>query len=198
MKLRVNLLTPDLLPQQILLNFSWAVRGWLLTLVVIAALTGLSQWQLSQLQQEQTALKAIQNQLKIQQEQLAKAKAARKVSPKLQAELEDLRQELEIKQQLVVQVQAGERPNEAPFSTLLVDLARVQEQRIWLDSIEISEQGVSLAGYASKAEVVPVWLSQVGSQGYLQGKTFDQLLITEATPWHRFELNTAQAQEQQP
>lgn len=198
MKLRVNLLTPDLLPQRTLLDLTLAARVWLGTLLLLGVFIGYGEWHQGEQEKRLASIEEAQKGLQNQLETLTKAKQARKVSAKLKAELKDLKQELEIKKELVEEVQVGDRPEGEDFSNLMVDLAQINEQRVWLESIQITQRGVSLSGFASKTEVIPQWVVQVGNQGYLQGQTFDQISITEASPWHRFELNTSDVEGEKP
>ena len=198
MKLRVNLLTPALLPKKTLLSFTLAVRCWLGCLLLLGLVGGYQQWQLLAQDQTLQQVKSEQQQLERRQQELVQARAAQKVSPQLQAQLEEAQQELAIKRQLLGQVQQSAALKDAPYSDLLADLARVHERNLWLDSLTVSGANMKLTGFASQAEVIPKWLSALGQQTYLQGRSFKQLDIKEVAPLHQFSIDTQLVQEQKP
>lgn len=195
MKLRVNLLTAELLPKQIRLTFHKALVGTLLYAALLVAGIGGYQWYSQQLATELKQAQTQQEQLQTKQQQLTKNKATRTIAPALQAQLEDLKKELEIKQKLLVEVTQGAQPEGKAFSVMMEDLASVNENDIWLEQIKVSQQEIALTGYTSNSQLIPNWIAQVGAKGYLQGKTFRHIAITQETPWHKFELMTTQAQE---
>ncbi|MCM2678577.1 hypothetical protein [Echinimonas agarilytica] len=189
MKTRIQLLSTDLRPPRKLLDFQMAKRIWLFCVLLMVVLFGVYDWQQLDLEEQLKKLKQVESQLNAQHEQLARAQAEVRVSPDLKAMYADVELEAELKRKLMERVQEGAASVRFPYSSFLTDISVVNEPKIWLDNIVISRDNILLSGLASEADIIPEWLTLVGQQGYLLGRPFNKVTISEEPPYHRFELH---------
>jgi Tfp pilus assembly protein PilN len=66
------------------------------------------------------------------------------------------------------------------YSELLRALARVSMEGVWLTRIQFAEGGgeLSIAGRATRADLVPVYLERLRSEAALRGQQFSRLEVT--------------------
>lgn len=195
MKKQVDLFSESLVPRQLRINFLLVcgVCGVVAGLMVIASI--ISGMVVKSAEQDVAVAAANKKRLDQQYQNLMAAKAARKVSPELLTDLEHAQREAKVKQQLLRLVGQSEQNRQQPYSQLMTDLASVDESRVWLEQISISGQQLALLGMASDAEAIPLWIQQVGKQGYLQNKSFNQLVISEQEQLHSFSLRTEPSED---
>jgi Tfp pilus assembly protein PilN len=84
------------------------------------------------------------------------------------------------------------------YSALLRALARRSMEGVWLTRIEFAEAGgeLSLAGRASRAELVPAYLERLRGEEALRAQTFARLEVTRPanTPFVEFTLSSEDAE----
>jgi len=84
------------------------------------------------------------------------------------------------------------------YSALLRALARRSMEGVWLTRIEFAEAGgeLSLAGRASRAELVPAYLERLRGEEALRGHAFSRLEVTRPanTPFVEFTLSSEHAE----
>ncbi|MBW8189434.1 PilN domain-containing protein [Neiella marina] len=193
MKKQVDLFSPQLVPRQLRINARLVAGVWgvLIAIMVFAGVS--SSMVVTSTEQEAASATRAKRSLEQQYQNLMAAQAARKVSPELLAAFEQAKREASIKGKLLRLVAESEQTHEQPYSALMADLASVDEPRIWLQQIAITGQQLTLVGMAAEAELIPGWIQQVGEQGYLKGKSFNQLVISEQEQQHSFSLRTVPA-----
>lgn len=81
------------------------------------------------------------------------------------------------------------------YSELLRALARTSMEGVWLTRIQFAEGGgeLSLAGRATRAELVPAYLERLRAQKALRGQEFSRLEITRG-PFVEFVLSAGEAE----
>ena len=85
------------------------------------------------------------------------------------------------------------------YSALLRALARRSMEGVWLTRIEFAEASgeLSLAGRASRTELVPAYLERLRAEQALRGQTFSRLEVTRPAgmPFVEFTLSSGEAAE---
>ena len=190
MKHRIDLFHPDLVPVRHSMGFKTTSLIWLavaILMVLSSVVVGVYQ---SRIERELQVAERIQHQKQQSYDSLMKMQSSRTVSPKLQAQFELVRKDATAKKMLLAFIRKGDKAQKEKFSSLLRDLASVDEPRVWLSQIYISRQDIRLEGGASDTTAIPVWLTAVGEQGALKDKSFNHLDIIEKSPNHQFRIHS--------
>jgi Tfp pilus assembly protein PilN len=175
MRRQINLVNPALLPPKPFFQF----RSMVLALAVLACgLFLLSAFLLSQLKSYETAaadalhrVEAKQAQIKAQEQTLVQ----RQRDPLIAADLDALRaDELEL-QRIDQALQTGNAPTksaERGASAYLYALARQPLPGVWLNSIQVHGDSVSLQGMAMSAAAIPETLALLNKLPAFQAQNF--------------------------
>ncbi|MBD1391081.1 PilN domain-containing protein [Neiella sp. HB171785] len=198
MKNQIDLFSADLVPRQLRINFRLVAISWAAAAVLLIVASLISGWINGFTEQELVEANRVKNGLNQQHQNLMSAHKARTVSAELTVALEQAQREIRIKQQLLKLVADGERSQAKPYSTLMRDLASINEPRLWLQAIQINGDQLAISGLASDAEAVPAWLSQVGAKSYLSNQTFNQLTIAEQEHLHSFTIRSQPDNQSSP
>ncbi len=119
---------------------------------------------------------------KLEQLELQVAKVS--ADPVLAAEVRDLGIETETRRLLVKAVEKRALGSAHGFSPQLEGLARRTLDGVWLQQIKIERggEGLSLAGRALDAKLVPQWLEGMREQAGLAGRAFQTVRIQRSNP----------------
>jgi hypothetical protein len=179
-KQQINLYSPTDSPRHDWLGSRNLLRLVLLTLVVSGLAGGVHWWLNRHLLGEVARLQAALLGQNGQLEQLRAAVAQRGQSPLLQADIERLRSELELRRPLLEQARALQQGNSGGFSPILTALARQSQSGLWLRRIELVEAGrrLTLEGSAQRAELLPGYLQQLSGEAVFAGRVFAQLQLS--------------------
>ena len=178
-KLTINLLQPELLPEQVLLTLPLVVSVWCLVLFIMigwAVETNYTQHslkgKLAVLQQENSKYT---NQLSTLTTQLA----ARKVDSKLADKLATIKLLMSNKQALHAKLTNPNKTYVAGFAAAMDDLAKLHHQDIRLEAININNDNMTFSGLALTPEAVPAWLAGFENSVLLSGKSFSRFKLSE-------------------
>jgi Tfp pilus assembly protein PilN len=109
-----------------------------------------------------------------------------------------LETELAAQAQALEAFEAGGLGRTEGYSALLRALARRSMEGVWLTRIEFAEAGgeLSLAGRASRAELVPAYLERLRAEEGLRGHAFSRLEVTRPAnmPFVEFTLSSEEAE----
>ncbi|SDI39383.1 Tfp pilus assembly protein PilN [Ferrimonas sediminum] len=181
MKHRVNLFSPDLLPQQIRLNFNRTASALASVLVLMVAVYG---W-LSYLNQQAGAeLASLQQQQASQQQQikqLTEQMTARQPDPHLLQQVEILQRQLDAMESLGLELDRRSVMANPGFSNLMKELAQSSDQQVWLQRFGVSDNGIVLQGLAQSPAAVPQWLARLGLKESLRGRSLSQFTLQGGT-----------------
>lgn len=172
MKNRLNLYLLDMQPRQELLTLNKCLLLGLLLLVIVLLLRLQQHWQLTHLQQQQQGLEQTLAEKTTLVTAMQQQLHNRIEDPKLVKKVNQLQQELRVKQQLLGEVQGREKLKTQGFAALMLDLARSASPQLWLREIAVDRHNIKFAGQANHSESLPKWLEALGNTEYFQGREF--------------------------
>jgi Tfp pilus assembly protein PilN len=145
----------------------------------------LSLWQtsgLSAMRAEVAELKRQTKELTAQAQQLRQQKQPKSESVKLRQQYDQLQQKLTTQQQYAELLAQLAPPGSGVFSPLLQGLSEQALEGVWLSRIQAQQQGAALIlqGSASKAELLPRYLKQLGQAEAYQRTLFDQFELSRS------------------
>ena len=175
MKTRINLLTQDLLPPELIISFERLIQLTLLILVVGGAANAWYYWENSSLSGELAHHHQTRNQLQSEKQALEQKVNNHKPDPRLVAQVQATDERLLVKQKLLAELDRRSDITSEGFSTLLTDLAGVSAPKLWLTRIQAANQRFSFEGYSVQAQTVPFWIDQLKTTDTLKGYAFSAI-----------------------
>ncbi|MDX1526586.1 MAG: hypothetical protein R3273_10140 [Pseudidiomarina maritima] len=172
MKRIANLYVAELQPNRdpLTLKLVSLVVGTLLVVVMIGA--GLSKWYLANQQATTAKLSAqntaVQQQVNQQQELLKQALNDKQ----LLAEIDQLELRLAQRQRLLQHMRSVTQTGQPSFANVMTDLARVDNDNIWLQRIVLAYQDMTLQGHTTAASALPRWLASFSNYPTLKNRNF--------------------------
>lgn len=165
-----------------------------------------NRWQLAQLEIEHARLAAQEQELAGRVAEMSRSLQARPESRELRRRVEEARRELELKRRLAELMQRRPGAAGAGFAEAFAALARQRVGGLWLTGVELENAGderhVALRGMASKAELVPELVQQLGEEPAFQGLRFRRLRVYQPEDGPAgvlaFELATRATAEDKP
>lgn len=158
MKHSINLFQADLVPEQPWLTVQRILLAMLVVVLVLAAVRGVSEWQLSAARSELSQLQQQRSSAQQQISELGTQAAARRPDPRLEREIVRLEATVQTRQALLAELQRRGQLSRLDYAQLLTDLARLQRDGLWLTRIQQQQQQVTLHGKATDAGLLPEWM----------------------------------------
>lgn len=188
MKTRINLYVPVLQPvrEQLPLSKSLAVTASVFALAVFVCI-GLY-WLVDKESQQQKVLNA---QLSIEQGRLAsQAAKLSKINDNKQLldKIELVRNQVKNKKRVLAALD-NQTINHGGFTQLLLALAQVSDQKVWLTEIRSQQGSLMLSGSAKSSQAIPKWVSRLNQVEQLKGETFTSLTMHRNDAVINFVLN---------
>lgn len=155
------------------------VAGAALLLLLVAS--GVEYWQLAQLRSE-LAQKELERQQAVAATAALEAQYGTQTEdPALLADIRELEENLQSKQALLEFLEGRELGNAGGFSEHLAELSRHHVEGLSLNRISLSDGGrvVELGGQVIKADLVPVFVQQLGRGRTYSGMQFEKLDIAD-------------------
>lgn len=171
-KVRLNLYLPSMRPVKEKLPLNTMVSCWVVTALLMG---GLSYYYYQDFEQIEAKRKQINLELDVSKTQLSTLEqrhADFKPSPRLMTELDRLTQELNGKRFLSQHLKGKSAPKEQRYSQVMVDLAKLHSDNLWVTDMRFEEEKVAIKGYALDALAVPRWLNELQQSPYFSGKSF--------------------------
>lgn len=192
-KSRINLYLPSMRPVKEKLSLSTMVISWSAAAALLAgaSYTVNSNYEAVQEQLEQVKLEF--NVSKAELDTLEARHADYKPSPRLMTTLERLEQELNGKRFLSQHLRGRTAPIEQTYSQVMLDLARLHSDNLWVTNMNFEEDKVNIRGFALDALAVPSWLNGLQQSPYFSGKSFALMNLsneTNAQGLIEFEIST--------
>jgi len=178
-KYTINLLQPELLPEQVLLTLPRIVAIWGAVFFVMVAWSMLVSYQQQTLTTQQKALEKIKVNQSKKLSTLTQQLADRKVDKKLAEKLATIKLLMANKQALHAKLTDSNQTYVAGFATAMSELAQMHRQDIRLQSIEINNNSMTFSGLALNPKAVPAWLAGFENSLLLSGKTFAHFQLSE-------------------
>jgi len=178
-KYSINLLQPELFPEQILLTLPRVV------LLLIAAFTLMLVWGVVtefQYQSLQEKLTIVQKD-KVKQDKLlanlTTQLASRKTDKKLVNKLAIIKLLMNHKLALHNKLTNSNKTFVAGFASVMTELAQLHHKDIRLQTININNDNMTFSGLALTPDAVPAWLAGFENSLLLTGKSFIHFKLTE-------------------
>ncbi len=178
-KYRINLLQPELLPEQVLLTLPRVVLLWFAAFTLMLGWGIVTNFQHQSLQQK---LNVLQKE-KVKQDKsftnLTTQLTSRKVDSQLADKLTTIKLLMSNKQALHKKLTNPNKTYVAGFATAMNELAQMHHQDIRLQTININNDDMTFTGLALSPEAVPAWLAGFENSLLLSGKSFSQFKLSE-------------------
>jgi hypothetical protein len=177
---QINLYSPIFRKQEKVFSATTLLQGFVLIVVVVAVFFYSISLQTSVLQirsaESGRQLKSELERLKAYGAGESPAERAKALAERKKA----LEASLASQTQALAALDSGELGRAEGYSELLRALARISMEGVWLTRIQFAEGSgeLSIAGRASRAELVPVYLERLRSEEALRGQEFSRLEVT--------------------
>lgn len=172
MKTYIELYKDEFKSQRYLLNPVFAAVLWGAALIGIVALYVMASLHV---QQASAKLQRLENQLVEQQKvvtALTDTLSQRKPDAALLRNIDALTQTLRWQQKLVNELELREQDKYQGFAELMLDLAKHNEQGLWLTQIRLFDDSATLKGATTDSAAVPRWVEKLRNTQYFQGRSF--------------------------
>lgn len=198
MKHSINLFQADLVPEQPWLTVQRILIALLVVVVVLVAMRGISEWQLSGARSELNQLQQQRVSAQQQVSELGSQVAARRPDPRLERDIVRLEATVQTRQALLAELQRRGQLSRLDYAQLLTDLARLQRDGLWLTRIQQQQQQVTLHGKAVEAGLLPEWMQSFQLTPSLADRRFTMVeLKRDEADMLNFVLQSSSAASQQ-
>lgn len=155
---------------------SLALGGLTLGLLLLSVL---GQRSLADLEQQEAGVKTALAQVEAKRDQIAREFPPRKKDPELAQELAGAEAQRQLLQDASAVLASGELGNTQGYASYFRALAQARVEGVWLTGINIAGAGndIGLHGRALHASLLPAYITRLGQQDVLKGKTFASLDI---------------------
>jgi len=178
-KYRINLLQPELLPEQVLLTLPRVALLWVTAFMLMLGWGVVTSFQHQSIQQK---LNILQKE-KVKQDKLlanlTTQLTSRKVESQLVEKLTTLKLLINNKQALHEKLTNPNKTYVAGFAIAMNELAQLHHQDIRLQTININNDNMTFSGLALTPEAVPAWLAGFENSLLLSGKSFSHFKLSE-------------------
>jgi len=178
-KYSINLLQPELLPEQVLLTLPRVILLWVGAFILMFGWGVVTNFQHESLQEK---LNVLQKE-KVKQDKLLASLTtqltSRKVDSKLADKLATIKLLMSNKQALHGKLTNPNKTYVAGFATAMNELAQLHHQDIRLQKININNDNMTFSGLALTPEAVPAWLAGFENSLLLSGESFSHFKLSE-------------------
>jgi len=178
-KYRINLLQPELLPEQVLLTLPRVALLWVTAFMLMLGWGVATSFQHQSIQQK---LNVLQKE-KVKQDKLlanlTTELTSRKIDSQLVEKLTTLKLLINNKQALHEKLTNPNKTYVAGFAIAMNELAQLHHQDIRLQTININNDNMTFSGLALTPEAVPAWLAGFENSLLLSGKSFSHFKLSE-------------------
>lgn len=172
MKNRINLFPEELKPKLNLFTAGFVILMWLLSGVVLFAVSQSYQNKFRDIQIATQDTQQLYNQQNSMLTMLTQARDTRAQDPALLAEVQKLQKEARDKGLLLEELKGREQLKNQGFSMLMDDLSTSHVEGVWLTRISIAEQRIRMEGATLESSKVPQWVSKLRDSDYFSGRSF--------------------------
>jgi hypothetical protein len=178
---QINLYNPAFEAQRSLLSFRGVITGWIVVVLLVAAIASFQAVRLRSIELEEAGLARQVAAAQADTQRLGKAMASRSRDPRIIEEVTRLEAEVRGRQEVMDVLGAGGLGDTRGFSDHLTAFARQSFEGVWLTGLNIATAGrdVSVEGRALQASYVPGYLKRLNGESAMQGHPFSELVIQE-------------------
>ncbi|MDX2369726.1 MAG: PilN domain-containing protein [Colwellia sp.] len=178
-KYSINLLQPELLPEQVLLTLPRVALLWVVAFMLMLGWGIVTEFQHQSLQEK---LNVLQKE-KVKQDKLLASLTtqltSRKIDGKLTDKLATIKLLMANKKELHKKLTNPNKTYVAGFATAMNELAQLHHKDIRLQTININNDNMTFSGLALTPEAVPAWLAGFENSLMLSGKLFSHFKLSE-------------------
>jgi Tfp pilus assembly protein PilN len=178
-KYSINLLQPELLPEQVLITLPRVILLWVAAFTLMLAWGIVTDFQQQTLQEKHNVLKKD----KVKQDKLLASLTSQLTSRKIDSQLADKLATIKLlmrnKQALHEKLTNPNKTYTSGFAIAMNELAQLHHQDIRLQTINISNDNMTFSGLAMTPEAVPAWLAGFENSLLLSGKSFSHFKLSE-------------------
>ncbi len=178
MKRTLNLYGPEFHPRRQWAGLPQMVLAWGLLTLLLVGLGGWTLWQQQGVGRELAQVRLALDVQRGEAKRLDAALARHQADPALQRQLAQKRDELSAKQGLMSQLGSLSLQKSQGYAGIMSDLARLANDRLALERIEVNEGRINLAGVARSSQDVPAWVNRFKQMPTLAGKEFGELTLS--------------------
>lgn len=197
MKHRINLYSSEYVPTVSYISLNSITFLFVFLIIVFTLFNIVLAWQNGHLQAQLDIQRKQLNSLQRSVDESQRILAARKPDQALLIEIEQQKLALSQRESLLKELSTREETKDSRFSQVLADLSSADLPTIWLTSIELNTGAVSLEGYGSKPDAMPIWLSHLSATSSFSGVDFDHVTIEKREQGLFFSLRTGLSINQQ-
>lgn len=178
-KYSINLLQPELLPEQVLITLPRVILLWVAAFTLMLAWGIVTDFQYQSLQEKRNILQKE----KVKQDgllaSLTTQLTTRKVDRQLVDKLATVKLLMSNKQALHERLTNPNKTYTSGFAIAMNELAQLHHKDIRLQTININNDNMTFSGLALTPEAVPAWLAGFENSLLLSGKLFSHFKLSE-------------------
>jgi hypothetical protein len=178
-KQTINLLQPELLPEQVLLSLPRVTIIWAVAFAVMIGWAILAHYQQQVFTAQQKTLEKEKAKQTQTLDRLSLQLSARKVNSELTEKLVTLKLLMANKHALHAKLTDSNQTYVAGFAVAMSELSQMHHQDIRLQSIHINNDNMTFSGLALNPDAVPAWLAGFENSLLLSGKVFGHFKLSE-------------------
>jgi len=181
MSQQINLFNPQFELKQHHMSASTAGLGLSALALVLLVLGVLARQAMAGLEQREAGVKAALAQVEAKRDQILRDFPPRKKDPALAQELAAVEAQRQLLQDASSVLDSGKLGNTLGYAGYFRALAQARVEGVWLTGVDIAGAGndFGLQGRALHASLLPAYITRLGQQEVLKGKTFASLDISQ-------------------
>lgn len=174
MKTRINLYGQALKPVKEKLPLSLSVAVAVAVVLIMFSVSAVTIWLNNNQIASQEAARVTLNQE--QQKLIEKSELLNKLSAnqQLMDSIASVKEKIKNKKKIVATLEQRQEVDEG-FTKLLLALAEISDQKVWLTDIKSEQGALTLSGRAQHSQDIPRWVAKLNRVESLQGATFSAL-----------------------
>ncbi|MFD2167766.1 PilN domain-containing protein [Thalassotalea euphylliae] len=176
----INLLQPELLPEKKIVTLKNVVTVWVVALVMMSVLAGVTAMRKDTVVAQVDALsdknEELENELSLLKEKLENHKP----DAGLLLELDTLKSIIQNKRGLYKHLTNTDHTYIAGFGDAMGELSSLHSNDISLEHIVLNQDQYTFSGMARNPEAVPNWLANFERSTVLSGRLFEQFKLAES------------------
>ncbi|MNX05970.1 hypothetical protein D3C86_355980 [compost metagenome] len=179
MSQQINLFNPQFELKKHHMSASTAGLGLSALALVLLVLGVLARQAMAGLEQREAGVKAALAQVEAKRDQILRDYPPRKKEPALAQELAAVEAQRQLLQDAASMLDSGKLGNTLGYAGYFRALAQARVEGVWLTGVDIAGAGndFGLQGRALHASLLPAYITRLGQQEILKGKSFASLDI---------------------
>lgn len=181
MSQQINLFNPRFELKKHHMSASTAGLGLSALALVLLVLGVLARQAMAGLEQREAGVKAALAQVEAKRDQILRDYPPRKKDPALAQELAAVEAQRQLLQDAASMLDSGKLGNTFGYAGYFRALAQARVEGVWLTGVDIAGAGndFGLQGRALHASLLPAYITRLGQQEVLKGKSFASLDISQ-------------------